>query len=165
MDRTEETLDIRAEEPQQEQPGKGNNKLIIIAGAILLLLVTGFLAYIMLYGEKEKAGTAAHKKEESLGKEVFVSLDPFVMNLAEQGRFLKLSMQFELTDKSYQPMVLDKTPKLRDAIIILISSKDSESISSPEGKFQLKDELLLRANQIIGEGVFKNLYFTEFVMQ
>ena len=165
MDITEETLDIQVEQPQQKQPGKGNKKLIIIAGAILLLLASGFLAYIMLYGEKGKAGTAAQKKEESSGKDMFVSLDPFVMNLAEQGRFLKLSMQFELTDKSYQPMVLDKIPKLRDAIIILISSKDSESLSSPEGKFQLKDELLLRANQIIGKGVFKNLYFTEFIMQ
>ena len=165
MDITEETLDIQAGQPQQKQPGKGNKKLIIIAGAILLLLASGFLAYIMFYGEKGKADTAAHKKEESSGKDMFVSLDPFVMNLAEQGRFLKLSMQFELTDKSYQPMVLDKIPKLRDAIIILISSKDSESLSSPEGKFQLKDELLLRANQIIGKGVFKNLYFTEFIMQ
>jgi flagellar FliL protein len=41
------------------------------------------------------------------------------------------------------------------------------SISSPEGKFQLKDEILFRANQILGgeKDIIKNLYFTEFVMQ
>jgi len=53
----------------------------------------------------------------------------------------------------------------RDAIITLVSSKSAEAVSSPEGKLQLKDELLLRANQSVGKDVFKNLYFTEFVMQ
>lgn len=162
----EEKLDNQSEQTQQEQPRKGNKKLIIIiAGATLLLLASGFIAYTMLYGGKEKAGAAAYKKEEHSGKDVLVSLDPFILNLAEQGRFLKVTMQFELADKSYQPMTSDKIPQLRDAIIILIGSKSAESISSPEGKFQLKDELLLRANQTMGKDVFKNIYFTEFVMQ
>ena len=41
------------------------------------------------------------------------------------------------------------------------------AIASPEGKFQLKDEILFRANQVMGgeKEAFKNLYFTEFVMQ
>jgi len=48
-----------------------------------------------------------------------------------------------------------------------VSSKSLNSISSPEGKFQLKDEVLFRANQIMGmdKDIFKNLFFTEFVMQ
>jgi hypothetical protein len=29
----------------------------------------------------------------------------------------------------------------------------------------LKDELLLRENQVMGRDVFKNLYFTEFIRQ
>ena len=162
----EETFDNQADTPQLELPEKGNKKklLIIIAGATLILLAGGFLAYKMFYSVKEKASVAT-KGEAPGKKEVFVLLAPFIMNLAEQGRFLKLSVQFELANESYQQIVLDKTPKLRDAIIVLISSKDSESISNPEGKFQLKDEILLRANQIMGTNVFKNLYFTEFLMQ
>jgi len=74
-------------------------------------------------------------------------------------------MQFELTDLVNQQVVTEKTPQLRDAIITLVSSKSAESVASPEGKLQLKDELLLRANQSVGKDIFKNLYFTEFVMQ
>ncbi len=74
-------------------------------------------------------------------------------------------MQFEIDDPSNQPLVNERIPKLRDSIITLLSSKSAESVSGPEGKFQLKDELLLRTNQAMGKDVFKNLYFTEFVMQ
>jgi flagellar FliL protein len=151
-------------EPQKETPPKGKKKMIIIiAGAILIFLVSGFFAYTMVIGKKLKSGETVQEKESA--KTELFALDPFVMNLADEGRFLKVSMQLEIADKSYHQIVADKIPNLRDAIIILVSSKTSESVSSPEGKFQLKDELLLRANQTVGKDVFKNLYFTEFVMQ
>ena len=96
-----------------------------------------------------------------------VELDPFVLNLSDHGRYLKVTLQFEISDPSQQDLIRNKTPQLRDTIITLVSSKSLNSISSAEGKFQLKDELLFRANQIIGmeKDVLKNLYFTEFVMQ
>ncbi len=151
------------QEPQQEIPKKGKNKLIIIIAIVTLVLsASSFLAYIMLIDGKGKAGEGYKKDSE---KAALLSLEPFVLNLTEQGKYLKVSMQFEFSDASYQPLVADKIPQLRDAIIILISSKSSESVSSPEGKFQLKDELILRANQAVGKDAFKNLYFTEFVMQ
>ncbi|MEW6417087.1 MAG: flagellar basal body-associated FliL family protein [Nitrospirota bacterium] len=153
-------------EPQKETTRKGKKKLIIIiAGAMLISLVSGYFAYTMVIGKKLKSGETVHEKEKESAKTELFALDPFVMNLADHGRFLKVSIQLEISDKSYHQIVADKIPNLRDAIIILVSSKTFESISSPEGKFQLKDELLLRANQTIGKDVFKNLYFTEFVMQ
>lgn len=162
----DETVDSQSEQPQEEKPKKSKKKLlIIIAGALLILLISGFLAYTMLLSRKAKTELIAHNKGENAGKAVLVSMDPFVLNLAEQGRFLKVTMQFELADASYQQMVTENIPQLKDAIIILLSSKSIESIASPEGKLQLKDELLLRANQTVGKDIFKNLYFTEFVMQ
>jgi len=74
-------------------------------------------------------------------------------------------MQLEIIDAENGALVEDRIPQLRDAIITLLSSKSAESVSSPEGKLQLKDELLLRTNQAIGKNIVKNLYFTEFVMQ
>ncbi len=161
----DETVDSQSEQPQEEKPKKSKKKLlIIIASALIVLSISGFLAYTML-SSKEKTDEVVHKKGENSGKAVLVSVDPFVLNLAEQGRFLKIAMQFELANASYQQMVADNIPQLKDAIIILISSKSTDSIASPEGKLQLKDELLLRANQTVGKDIFKNLYFTEFVIQ
>jgi flagellar FliL protein len=151
-----------------EDEGKhksGSKSLILIIVVLVVALVGGVAAYLLLFSGSHKPAAEVKKEEPKEVKSSLVALDSFVLNLAERGRFLKVTMQFELVDAANLPMVNDKTPQLRDAIITLVSSKSVESVSSPEGKFQLKDELLLRANQAMGKDVFKNLYFTEFVMQ
>jgi flagellar FliL protein len=157
--------DNQTEQVQEVKPKKFNKKLIIIiSGALLVLIISGFIAYMLLHGSG-KSDNASHKNEETSVKATLVPIEPLILNLSEQGKFLKITMQFEISDPSYQQLVSDYIPQLKDAIIILISSKSSDSISSPEGKIQLKDEILLRANQTVGKDIFKNLYFTEFVMQ
>ena len=144
---------------------KGNKTLIIIiVAACIVLGAGGFVGFKLL---ASKGGEEEAKKEEVVVKTSIISLDPFVLNLSDRGRYLKLTIQFEVTDETLQEAVTVKTPQLRDTIITLVSSKSLSSISSPKGKFQLKDELLFRANQIMGmeKDVIKNLYFSEFVMQ
>jgi len=164
----EEKTDIKVERPaEKEEPKKevkkGSKKLlIIIIAAAIILGAGGAVGYKLLIGKEHNA-----KKEEQPQRTAVIGLEPFVLNLADTGRYLKFTVQFEVSDEKLGQLITEKNPQLRDAIIMLVSSKPSESISSAEGKFQLKDEMLLRANQIMGieKNVFKNLYFTEFVMQ
>ncbi len=146
---------------------KGSRKklFIILCAGVVALLAGGVFGYFHFLGGKGKSAGPVHAEAKMNTKVVLVALDPFVLNLAEQGRFLKMSVQLEMNDESYQQAVNVRIPLLRDATITLMSSKSADSVSSPEGKFQLKDELLLRANQVMGRDVFKNLYFTEFIMQ
>jgi len=164
------------DELQVETPGekdsrkkRGNKKLIIIIIAASVVLGAGGFAGYKLFASKGSATAehAEHKQGTANAKTAIVALDPFVLNLSEHGRYLKVTIQFEISDKAIEEVVKEKTPQLRDTIITLVSSKSLSSISSPEGKFQLKDEILFRANQIMGleKEAFKNLYFTEFVMQ
>lgn len=156
----EEKVDVP--EGEKKEKKSGNKKMIIIiAVAAVLAIAGGFFTYTQLVA---KGKEESHKKEETK-KTVLIPLDPFVVNLAEQGRFLKVTMQLELIDEVNQPMAAEKVPQFRDAIITLISSKSAEALASPEGKIQLKDELLLRLNHTSGKEIFKNIYFTEFVMQ
>ncbi|RJQ55764.1 MAG: flagellar basal body protein FliL [Nitrospiraceae bacterium] len=163
----EEKDEIQVERPEEEtKKKKGNKKLLIIIVAVSLVLGAGGFAGYKLFAGKGGDDTADHK-EQKTGKTVIAALDPFVLNLSEHGRYLKVTVQFELSDNILEETVKERTPQLRDTIITLVSSKSLASISSPEGKFQLKDEILFRANQIMGmeKDAFKNLYFTEFVMQ
>ncbi|GMT47642.1 MAG: flagellar basal body-associated protein FliL [bacterium] len=161
------------EEKQEEEPGekkpekKGKLKLIIVAViAIALLGGGGFFAYSMFLGRKAET-KAVPLNGDNLNSEqpALFPLAPFVVNLADRGRFLKVTIKLEMTDIKYEELVKERTPHLRDTVITLLSSKTAESISTPEGKFQLKDELLMRANAAAGRDVFKNIYFTDFVMQ
>ncbi len=158
------------DEESEEPKRKGGNKklLIIIIAATIILGAGGFAGYTLLGSKSGGEGNGEHVKEEKIDTNTSVyALDPFVLNLSDHGRYLKVTIQFELSKESYQELVKSKTPQLRDTIITIVSSKSLNSIASPEGKFQLKDEVLFRANQIMGANrdVFKNLYFTEFVMQ
>ena len=159
----DEKDDLQVEAPGV--PKKGSKMLIIIIViAAVVLGAGGFAGYKLLAGKNNDGVT--HEVKASV-KTSIIALDPFVLNLADHGRYLKVTLQFEVSDESLHETVKAKTPQLRDTIITLVSSKSLNSISSPEGKFQLKDEVLFRANQIMGmdKDTFKNLYFTEFVMQ
>ncbi len=161
----DEKDDMEVEGSEGAPKKKGNKTLIIIIAAACLVLGAGGLLGFKLLASK--GGEEETKKEEVAVNTSVISLDPFVLNLADRGRYLKVTIQFEISDESLQEAISQKSPQLRDTIITLVSSKSLNSISSPEGKFQLKDELLFRANQIMGldKDVIKNLYFSEFVMQ
>jgi flagellar FliL protein len=145
--------------------GKRSRMLLILAPvAVIALAAGGYFGYTFLSQGKGK-GVAHAKAVKEDGKPVLFSIDPFVVNLSEPGRYLKVTMQFELAGESYQALATEKVPILRDAIITLIGNQTYEYAASNEGKAQLKDEILLRTNRIFGKEVFRNLYFTDFVMQ
>jgi len=145
----------------EEKKGKQKSKmkwLIIITCCVLFLAGGIFLGYTTFYNKNEIS-------ENNAEEITLFLLDPFIVNLAEPKRFLKITLEFELKDKSCEELLTKETTRLRDIIITLLSGKSFDSLSGPEGKLQLKDEILLRANNTLGNNCFKNIYFTEFVMQ
>jgi flagellar FliL protein len=155
--------DEKGEVESQENQKRGKTKLFIAAIVLVVALGgAGFFGYTKFLKFPHNVSKEEKSKEV---KTVLFALDPLILNLREPERFLKLSAQFELVDPSYEPIVSNKVPQLRDMIITFVSSKSAESILTPEGKMHLKDEILLRANQVIGKNVFSNVYFTEFVTQ
>jgi flagellar FliL protein len=78
---------------------------------------------------------------------------------------MKMTIQIEIADKKKEEEIKEYFPIMRDAIILLLGSKNIESVSGPDGKMQLKDEMLLRINQALGKDIVKNIYFTDFVVQ
>ncbi len=148
--------------PASEKKKKG--KLLIIIIAVVVLLAGGAGAYFFLLnkaGEKDKAHTTKESKET---QGVNFAIEPFVVNLVDQ-KYLKVSIQIELSNPKLMETAKAKTPQIRDAIITILSSKTSEELITPEGKLIVKDEIKMRANQVLGENSVLNVYLTDFVMQ
>ena len=105
------------------------------------------------------------KKAEKPG--IMHSLGSLVVNLADQdaATFLKISITLELDNLQVQQQVDQRLPKIKDAIISLISSKTSNEIKTPEGQERLKEEILKRTNAILPAGGVRSVYFTEFIIQ
>jgi flagellar FliL protein len=160
----EKDQDVEEESEQPKKKKSKKNLILIIIIAVAVLLGGGGAFFFLT----KSGGEKAPKKEEGKKEESSMfSLDPFVVNLNDQGsnKFLKVSMQLELSSQATAESAKGKTPQIRDAVINLLTSKSSESLMSPEGKLQLKDEINMMANQILGNNTVKNVYLTEFVMQ
>ncbi len=152
-----------------EQGGqkKKGSKLLLIIIAVVVLAAAGGGTFFFLTKKSGDQKTEEKKKEDKPIETVNFGLDPFVVNLNDPtgSRFLKVTIQIELANAKLLELAKAKTPQMRDAIITLLTSKSSETLIAPEGKLQLKDEITIRLNQVMGEGNVKNVFLTEFVMQ
>lgn len=115
--------------------------------------------------EAEMAAT--QKRETDDFKERLYGLDPLVVNVTGDGynRFLKLRVELETSDPMLKDELDARLPQVRDALIVLLSSKQLSDITDFEGKALLKEDILERVNDIVETGSVRSILFTEFVVQ
>jgi flagellar FliL protein len=96
-------------------------------------------------------------------------LNSFVVNLLDKNgvgkRYLKVTMQLEVGKEEEKLLIENHNPQIRDTVLLLLSSQSLKEINTMDGKLELKQALLSRMNQILGDGVVRRIYFTEFVVQ
>src|SRR6185503_13087680 len=94
-------------------------------------------------------------------------LDPFIVNLADtpDDRYLKLTLKLEVDSEAVVAELSARIPQIRDAILVLLSSKDVNAVRTTQGKFQLRDEITQRINGLLKRPGIRSAYFTEFVVQ
>jgi flagellar FliL protein len=169
--------DSKPEEALEATEGapKSSSKKFILIGLVLLLLGGGgFAGWKFLWAGKasEKDDQAAVKTGEALedvdtSPEIIHQMDPFIVNLlGDRGkRYLKAKLDLEVESEEVKSELQKRTPQIRDAILLLLTSKTFEDVDKPEGKIQLRNELIARINQLLKGGTVRTLYFTEFVVQ
>lgn len=174
-----------------EAPKKSKKKLFVIIGITLLLVaVLGvglFFGYKWWMGrpaaagadnateQKVEAGGHGEKTGEAKGEKAagaegggeLVSIPPFLVNLADpQGRrYLKLALDIEVKDKLAADELNKNMPKVKDALLLLLSSKTYDDLASIENKILLKKEIVERMTLVLGEQKVLRVYITEIVIQ
>jgi flagellar FliL protein len=110
---------------------------------------------------------APAKKGHGAEPGTITDLDPFIVNLADtpEIRYLKLNVKLELDRAEAAEEVKTRTPQIRDSVLVLLTSKDSATIRTPQGKAQLRDEITQRINGLLPKPGVRSAYFTEFVIQ
>ncbi|NPA40853.1 MAG: flagellar basal body protein FliL [Aquificae bacterium] len=154
----------------EETTGGGKGKLLLALLLLLILLIGGGAgAYFFLFAKKEEGKEETPKPKvspEAVG--VMYKLEPaFIVNLAdpEMTMYARVSITLELSSPEVTLEVQKREPIIRDAIIEILSNKTSRELRSPEGREQLKLEIIKRINTILVQGGVRNVYFTEFVVQ
>ena len=179
----------KEQDKTQEEPKKKSKlKLIIILLVALGLLGGGgYFAYKKFFAtnkqttqsSKEKDAKKEEKKKDKKNKgekteeqppqlqTSLVQLPTIIVNLADPlgKRYLKVSIEIEVKGKDPENLVKEKMPIIKDTLIMLLSSKSYDEISSLEKKYALKMEIAQRLNQIFEKPIVTKVYFTDFLVQ
>lgn len=183
--------DAKPVEEGAEAPKKKSNKLLIIILAAVLVLVLGGggAAYMLLKkgdhadddetaDETEKP--AAKKKDGHELPPVFVSLEPFTVNLVSEtgDQYLQVALSVEIDDPLVEAEVKSHMAKIRNNITLLLSAKKASELLPKEGKERLAENLKDEINSALeppkknkkgdtasAEGPVKSVLFTSFIIQ
>lgn len=175
-----------AEEKLPAPPASIPMKVVImmVLGTLILGLGGAFAMFKMMApsaaekpaaeGQAEKAGGHGESAPKDGGHDGVASgtaaiadLDPFIVNLADspEVRYLKVTIKLEMDRFGAVEDVKARTPQIRDAILVLLTSLDSVTARSPQGKHKLREDVTQRINGLLPKKAVKSAYFTEFVIQ
>lgn len=154
--------------PAAEQAPKKKSpilKILIVVVALGLLGGGGFFAYTKFFSNADSPKEAQAKPVAA--KPVVKNLETFLVNLADPGgeRYLKVTMQLNLNSEVASQEIDARMAELRDSILLLLSSKEYDDISSLSGKLALKKTLMSNLNRMLRQGAVQDIYFTEFLVQ
>jgi flagellar protein FliL len=154
---------------------KGSSKKMMILGILVVLLLGGVggAAWWLLGGGHGDERRNGGREEQAMGDQrelepgPVMELDPFLLNLADRDelRFLKVSIKLELDRPEEQTDFNAKIPAIRDSLLVLLSSKESQLLRSVNGKRRVREEIMARVNTVMSRGKITNVYFTDFIIQ
>lgn len=148
--------DAGKEGEEGSKPKSGKKKLFIIIGAVVLLLGGGGGAWFVMgrgqHDEAADAASAAKAQEKLKAARSFVTLEPFIVNLAdtELDRYTQIGVVLEVENAEANKKVADRMPAIRNGILLLISSKNASDLTSREGKEKLASEIAMSAGKDLG---------------
>jgi len=163
----------------------GKKKLFIMIGAAVLVLVIGGVVAMMMMGkgdkkkEGEKAAVDAHGNPvaaapaaeggapAAAGASTVFSLEPFIVNIydGQELRYLKVKIEMEMANPAVKPELESRLAAIRDAVLVLLTTKTLQDIQDVQGKNQLREEILSAVSKIVAQGKVTKVYFTDFVVQ
>jgi flagellar FliL protein len=163
--------DVEKNKPEEQaaeggkEKKKGSKLKWIIIGIVVLLVLGGGGAGAYFFLNK-----SANKEAQVVAKPPIGAVwapDVFIINLADADadRYLKVVMNFELSDPLAVAELEVMKPKVRDMVLGVLTVKGIKDLNNFEGKQRLKEEIAMRLNNHMTKGKVVQVYFTDFVIQ
>ena len=184
--------DLDLDSGEEETPKSSKKMLIIIIIGVVLLIIIGVVGGLFLGGvfddKPEQTETAqsvdgdsedaanseggADESAEAIAERSYWPLEPpFVLNFEgkSKARYMQIGLEVATTNDKAHAAVKKHMPVIRNEIVLLLSGQKYEEMVTPDGKEQLRTELIETINNILQKHKVKkgidNIYFTSFVMQ
>lgn len=178
------------ENPAPTKAKKGGGKTLPIV-LIVLLLLAGAGGGAWWWASRANAATASSgeaasqddegaavkkKKKKKVG--IAVPMQPFLVNLADEGssRFLRCTLSLVVDDEEAAVEITGAEghgkgvetilmTRLRSAILELLTTQSADILVTPEGKQKLKAAIIEKANAVLPDEEVSDVLFSDFVVQ
>ena len=159
---------------EQKRASKGPLLLKIFAFVNLGLTLGGaVLVYMNTLGYQPPSAT-----DESLAREiaaleenlaqgpVIYTMPAFNTNLAGvPRRLIRVEISLEMLDENGFEEVVQLDAGAKDSIVKILNEKSFDDLETVQGKLKLKNQIVGQVNSYLRNGIVKNVYFSDFVVQ
>jgi flagellar FliL protein len=160
-----------AEKEKAQQEKKAGFAKLPLFGIIALILIMNVLVVGKVFfggGGKPKTDKEAHgkheKKEEEVGEKL--ALDEFLLNLSGgNNHYLRATFAVGLRKGVKEKEMEEEVAPIRDAMLSVLTTKTLEDISTQAGKEKLREEMVKKINEELGEEKVVKIYFVNFAAQ
>jgi flagellar FliL protein len=168
-----EEKDSALEEGEEGEEGGGKGlskkkKLILALGVALILVGAALAATLLGGGASEEEMAAEAEAQQAIPQLEYYDLDEFLVNLNTSGKrnsFLKMTVTLELPGPTEKATVETKLPRIRDTFQVYLRELRASDLDGSAGLHRLREELLLRINQIIHPYKVNDILFKEVIVQ
>lgn len=140
--------------------------VLLLGGGLGAAYFLGFFDGFL--GREGAEGGASSKQTQSVAPMTpRVTLPTFLVNLYDPlgRRYVSMDIELELISPDVAKEVEAQNARIRDALILLLSSKTYTELSTQEGKHILRNEILDRINQILNGPKVVRVYYINLIIQ
>lgn len=156
-----------------EQSG-GSKKLLWIMIILVLLSSAGAAVAIYMVMDQRNDGSEDAEMQQAMELEspIFMRIEPFTVNLADDSygsRLLYTGVTLRVGNESSKAILEEHMPQVRSRLLMLLSGKQADELTSSEGKQQLAQAIVDRLNVPLTENQppldLREVLFTDFIVQ
>lgn len=137
-------------------------RTVLVAVIVVVAVAAGYLVAARGWGLPPVLGSS--EKQQSRETTLTYSLGQFITNLMDSGRFIRVTLDLEVTDANSHKQLEAKTSELKTDIYALLRSKTYEELVGEEGLRNLQQGILDRI-EVKCPGMVREVFFSEFIIQ
>ncbi len=108
----------------------------------------------------------SREREDRESNPIIYTMDKITVNLdGYPRRIIQTEISLEMLDDKGFEEVVNLGPEARDAIVRILHSKTFDDVETLQGKLFLKDQIASKLNHFMKDGIVKEVYFNEFIVQ
>jgi flagellar protein FliL len=176
--KTEEAAESPAPPPAPRSGGFKAWLPLIFTMLLMPALAFGVAQYVLLpqlqkglgiktTSTSSSSSSSEPKKESSNVKTQSVLMNKMLVNVAGTmgARYLLVTVSVEGTGSDFTQKMQDHDAQLRDMACSSLATKTLADLEKPGARNLIRNELITGFNNILGDSVVQNIYFTEFAIQ